>query len=116
MGIPVEEYLKTLPRERQARIKEGTRRLITEYDALQELRTAIGVTQDDLADILDVKQGNISRFESRDDHKISALAAYIAGLGGQLRLTARFKGKQVDLTPLIARAESDEKTEAARVK
>lgn len=101
MAIPVDKVLEKLPPERREKIKTEGRRLIAEYDALQELRTALGVTQNELADILDVAQANVSRFEARDEHKLSALASYINALGGSLRLTVNFGDQEVDLTALI---------------
>lgn len=107
MATPVDRILEKMPADRREKIKAEGRRLIAEYDALQELRTALGVTQSELADILDVAQANVSRFEARDEHKLSALASYIDALGGSLRLTVNFGDQEVDLTALIDRDKAE---------
>jgi len=48
------------------------------------------VSQEDLAKLLKVSQASISKVESRTDLHVSTVAAYIAALGGELELVARF--------------------------
>lgn len=57
---------------------------------LAELRNALGVTQEELADLLKKKQAAISRFERRSDMHISTLREFIAALGGRLQIIASF--------------------------
>jgi transcriptional regulator with XRE-family HTH domain len=57
---------------------------------LTELRHALGVSQEELADLLDKKQAAISRFERRSDMHISTLREFISALGGRLEIIATF--------------------------
>ena len=55
---------------------------------LAEIRQAVGMTQEEVAAILDVKQPTLSRMESQDDMQISTLRRLIEALGGKLEIIA----------------------------
>lgn len=57
---------------------------------LAELRNALGVSQDELAQLLKRKQAAISRLERRSDMHVSTLREFIQALGGRLELIASF--------------------------
>jgi transcriptional regulator with XRE-family HTH domain len=57
---------------------------------LTELRNALGVSQEELAQLLKKKQAAISRIERRSDMHISTLREFIAALGGHLQVIASF--------------------------
>lgn len=65
---------------------------------LAELRESLNVTQKELAAVLDVTQGNVSRIERRDDVYLSTLSSYLAALGGRLEVSAIFPDRTVILT------------------
>jgi DNA-binding XRE family transcriptional regulator len=82
--------------ERRARVE----RISREYDAilaLADLRESLGVTQTELAKLLEVSQPNISKLERKEDVYLSTLENYITALGGRLELKAVFEGRSVDL-------------------
>lgn len=83
--------------ERKAKIAEKTEQLKTEM-ALNELREAFSLTQDELASKLNVKQPAISRLEKRSDMYISHLREVIEAMGGKLEITARFHDNEVKIT------------------
>lgn len=62
---------------------------------LAEIRKAIGMTQADLADKLDVAQGSVSKFENAADMYLTTLRKYVEALGGELHLTAKFSDGRV---------------------
>jgi transcriptional regulator with XRE-family HTH domain len=71
--------------------------------SLQELRRSVtGVTQSELAELMEVTQGAISQLESRHDVLLSKLAEYIHALGGELELIARFPDADVRITQFVA--------------
>jgi transcriptional regulator with XRE-family HTH domain len=76
--------------------REAARQLAAEERAIEDgvtlagLRAARGATQAALAEALDSAQPNIARLETRADHYLSTLSAYVAALGGQLHLVATF--------------------------
>jgi len=58
--------------------------------ALDELRNAKQLTQEDMAELLDVPQSSISRIEQRADMYLSTLRNYVQAMGGTLRIQALF--------------------------
>jgi DNA-binding XRE family transcriptional regulator len=64
---------------------------------LRDLREQAGQTQTDLAAITEMTQAELSRFERRDDHKLSTLRKYVEALGGELEISAVFGNKRVTL-------------------
>lgn len=62
---------------------------------LAELRRVRGRTQDDVAREAGWQQEAVSRLErSGDSAKLSTLRRYVEALGGELRLTAVFRGER----------------------
>ena len=57
---------------------------------LNELRRARGLTQEQLAEALNLKQASISKIERQADMYVSTLRRFIESLGGTLRITASF--------------------------
>ena len=66
--------------------------------ALDELRQAFSLTQDQLASKLNVKQPAISRLEQRSDMYISHLREVIEAMGGKLEIVASFGDRKVKIT------------------
>ena len=64
---------------------------------LRELRLRRGLTQQQVAARLGTAQPEVSKLERRRDTKLSTMSAYVAALGGQLRVSARFPDEEVDL-------------------
>jgi len=64
-----------------------------EYVTLQSLRKAHDLTQEHLAEILNVRQENISRMEKRTDMMLSTLRSYIQAMGGDLKLVVEFPNR-----------------------
>ena len=65
---------------------------------LQALRKQRGMTQQQAAELLHVKQAQISKLERNPDMYLSTLAKYIAAFGGQLEITAKFHDETIHLT------------------
>jgi DNA-binding XRE family transcriptional regulator len=65
-----------------ARLKESM--------ALEELRDALRMTQQELAETLQVDQSAVSKLEHRTDMYVSTLRRCIAAMGGQLEIRAVF--------------------------
>jgi DNA-binding XRE family transcriptional regulator len=90
MAIPVEEVLRKLPRRERKAIETRQKELLAEYMTLQDLRKARELTQQRMAELLGIKQANVSRIEKRSDLLLSTLGSYVAAMGGRLRLIAEF--------------------------
>ncbi len=102
------ELTKDFSEERQARIKKGTELLVMEHDLLATLRKDQELTQQELADILEIRQAAISKIESQEDILVRTLEKYIRALGGELEIRAKFPDKVVALTQFTKRMNSEE--------
>jgi hypothetical protein len=90
MAIAVEDVLKKLTRRERKAIEARRQELLAEYMTLQDLRKARELTQQRMAELLGIKQANVSRIEKRSDLLLSTLGSYVAAMGGRLRLVAEF--------------------------
>jgi DNA-binding XRE family transcriptional regulator len=68
---------------------------------LKELRKERGLSQAELAAILNKQQGEVSKIERRNDVLVSTLHEYVCSIGGTLQLTARFADGQVRTIQLV---------------
>jgi transcriptional regulator with XRE-family HTH domain len=64
---------------------------------LVEVRRAVGLTQEQLADTLGMDQGEISRLEHRENVHLSTLSRFIEATGGELRVVARYGTSEIEL-------------------
>ena len=55
---------------------------------LAEIRKAVGMTQEELASALGIRQPSLSKLEGQDDMQISTLRRLIEALGGTLEIIA----------------------------
>ena len=76
----------------KARVDEALKTL-----ALDELREARKLTQTQLATLLEVDQGSVSKMERRTDMYISTLRSYIEAMGGALQIRAVFPDGEVQI-------------------
>ncbi len=97
----LDDFIKSLPKKRQEKIKTRAQDLILREMSIQELRKSSEVTQDELALLLGIGQDNISRMEKRLDMKVSTLNNYIKALGGKLKIIVEMPdGKPVKISGL----------------
>lgn len=87
--IPFRELLASLPEERRRRIDARTEELLADL-ALQELRQARSLSQEELGRVLEINQASVSKLERRTDMYISTLRRVVEAMGGELEITARF--------------------------
>jgi DNA-binding XRE family transcriptional regulator len=90
------EIKEKLAPERRARLDTEVRREVLAIE-LRELRQEAGKTQAEVAEIAEMTQAELSKFERRDDHLISTLRRYVTALGGQLEVVAVFDNKRIAL-------------------
>src|SRR3989338_9528569 len=94
MSTTLKNELEKLSAARRAKIEARAQELIAEKMTLRDMRKTLNLTQEDLSDKLDINQEVISRLENRSDLLLSTLFAYIAAMGGELTLIAKFPGKE----------------------
>ncbi len=96
MTRPFSELTKDFSSERRARIDERKEQLRQEM-SLAELRKAFLLTQDTLAQALNVKQAEISKIENRADMLMSTLRNFVQAMGGDLEIRAVFPDRTVEI-------------------
>jgi predicted transcriptional regulator len=77
-----------------ARAKARAKEMMAEM-LLAQIRKSVGLTQEDLAAQLGIKQPTLSKLESQDDMQISTLQRLIRALGGELELIAHLPGGDI---------------------
>lgn len=97
MAKKFNELRAKMPPDRQRQNKAKANRNLLEM-TLQELRQNVtNLNQDDIAEILRVTQGYISKLERQDDMLLSRLYAYVEALGGELEIKAKFPNREVQI-------------------
>ncbi len=94
MATTLDDVIKSLPPERRAKIEHLTEELVEEVATLRELRKKQKLTQTDMAQLLGIKQENVSRLERRNNIHLSTLKDYIHALGGKLHLIVEFPNQE----------------------
>jgi len=94
MAKTLEQKLTALSPARRKRVQARTNELIEDEKSLCDLRHALALTQEKMAEELGIGQDGISRLEKRSDLLISTLRGYVEAMGGKLRLVAEFPNRQ----------------------
>ncbi len=111
MATTLDDVIKSLPPERRAKIEHLTEELVEEVATLRELRKKQKLTQTDIAQLLGIKQENVSRLERRNNIHLSTLKDYIHALGGKLHLIVEFPEQEPIEIKDIENIENIETTE-----
>ena len=110
--ISYDDYMKKLSPEQRERVQVMAEKLIAEEKTLREIRKAREYSQVTLAQLLDMNQGDLSKFERRTDAYLSTIRRYIEAMGGTLELIATFPEtgpvKIANLGELSGEEESEE--------
>ena len=96
MSKPFSTLIKKMPAESQERIKKKTIALKKEM-ALADLRQARKLTQAQLAKNMKVNQVAISKFENQSDLYLSTLRKFLAGMGADLKVVAKFPDAEITI-------------------
>ncbi|HET6331971.1 MAG TPA: helix-turn-helix transcriptional regulator [Polyangiales bacterium] len=67
---------------------------------LRELRQELELTQQQVADKADMTQSELSRLESRTDHRVSTLRRYVEAMGGELEISVVVGKRRLKLTDI----------------
>ena len=90
MAKTLEQKMAALSPARRKKVEARTAELIEEERSLCDLRRAMALTQERMAENLGIGQESISRLEKRSDLLISTLRGYVEAMGGKLCLVAEF--------------------------
>lgn len=96
----LDQIISNLPVERRATVAARAKQLIAEETALRSLRKARHLTQERMAELLNIGQDSVSRIESRSDLLLSTLKSYVEAMGGSLRLVVEFQDGIAELSSI----------------
>lgn len=102
MGRSLKAVLQSLPEERRQKIVKRGQDLLAEVVALGHLRQRMAVSQQEMANRLEVSQPAISKLEQQADMQLSTLRNYVEALGGELEIVVTLPGRSpVTLEPRL---------------
>ena len=107
---PFSALTKDFTPERRRRIKAMKTKLLADMP-LHELRRARALTQQELAETLNVNQPAVAKLEQRADIYVSSLRSYIEAVGGRLKIIAEFPDGEVTITNFSRLGEDDNNSE-----
>jgi DNA-binding transcriptional regulator YiaG len=80
----------------RAKAEAEALRLGEEMD-LADVRRAMKLSQDEIAQTLQIGQGSVAKIERRTDMYVSTLRRFIEAMGGELEIVARFPDHSVKI-------------------
>lgn len=94
MARPVSELRNKMSPASRARAEARTQTMLAQM-ALQELRQSLHITQEQIAEMLNMNQAAVSKMENQHDMRVTTLFRFVRALGAELQLVARFPDKDV---------------------
>jgi transcriptional regulator with XRE-family HTH domain len=94
MAESINKLKKKMSPERREKVEERAQAILLGM-ALQELRHTRHLTQQELAEILDINQAALSKMENQSDIRVSTLRKLLGAMGGRLKLVAEFPDGEV---------------------
>jgi len=110
MAKKFSELRARLSPKARAESEAVTSKLLAEMP-LQALRQALDLTQLEVAKTLKIEQAAVSKMEKQTDMYLSTLRRFIAAIGGELEIVARFPDGAVRITQF---EDADENVPRAR--
>lgn len=89
MAKSFKELKEGMSLERREKIENHAQAILISM-ALQELRQNRHLTQQDLANILNINQAALSKMENQTDMRISTLRKLLSAMGGNLKIVVEF--------------------------
>ncbi|MCL4872235.1 MAG: helix-turn-helix domain-containing protein [Anaerolineae bacterium] len=89
MAKSFNELKEKMSPERREKIEDQAQAILISM-ALQELRQTRHLTQQDLANILNMNQAALSKMENQTDMRVSTLRKLLSAMGGTLKIVAEF--------------------------
>ncbi len=111
MAKPFKDLVAKMSPQSRERVRRRTAQMHAEM-ALQGLRQALHLTQQELAERLHLNQAAVSKLEHQSDMYVSTLRRFVAALGGELRIVAHFPQGDV----VVNQFEDLHEKEPARIK
>ena len=97
MTKPFRTLLQKMSPESRVRVESRKKELLREL-TLQELRQAVELTQQKLAETLKVNQAAVSKIESESDMYVSTLRRFLEAMGASLKIVAVFPEGEIPIS------------------
>jgi len=97
------DLLDRLPKDQRDRVAARRDQILREI-SLKQLRTALRLTQVELAGTLRVNQAAISKMESQYDMYISTLHRVLGAMGARLKIIAEFPDGEIVISQFHQKA------------
>ena len=94
MSKPYKDLQSKMSAKQRTESAKLTKQMLSEI-ALCELRQSLKLTQNQVAESLQIKQPSLAKIEKQNDMFISTLARIINALGGKLKIIAAFPDQEV---------------------
>ncbi len=94
MAKPFKKLKDNMSPERREKIEERAQEILIGM-ALQELRQTRHLTQQELANMLNINQAALSKMECQADIRVSTLRKILSAMGGTLKIVAEFPEGEV---------------------
>jgi len=92
MPKSLSEMLSALSAAERAEVDARYLELQQEVETLGEIRRIVGLSQQQLAETLNLKQPTLSKLERNTDMYLSTLRRYAEAVGGELKITITLPG------------------------
>ncbi|MGC6485401.1 MAG: XRE family transcriptional regulator [Candidatus Puniceispirillales bacterium] len=112
MSTTLDQKLSGLTAERRQGILDEANRLHHDY-MLRQIRQARKLTQQQLAEMLFVRQPSIAIMEKQHDFLLSTLNKWVKAMGGKMDVVIRFPDEQTYIVSDPGVTEKKEKTQKA---
>jgi DNA-binding transcriptional regulator YiaG len=104
---PFSKLRDRMSAEAKERIEAKVEQVSREMD-LAEVRRALKLSQEELAETLHVGQAAVAKIEKRTDMYVSTLRRFIRAMGGELDIVARFPDRSITIKNFRDLAEEGE--------
>ena len=95
MGRSLDEMMSAMPEARRSKIEARSAELVAEVEGLKALRQLAERSQEEMANVLRIKQPSVHKIEKQTDLYLSTLRRYVEAAGGTLELRIELPGKGV---------------------
>lgn len=97
MTKPFTTLLQKMSPESRGRVQKKKEDLVREL-TIRELRQALDLTQQQLAETLKVNQEAVSKIESESDMYVSTLRRFLEAMGASLKIVAVFPDGEIPIS------------------
>ena len=111
MTKPFNTLLQKMSPESRGRVQKRKEELLREL-TIRELRQALDLTQQQLAETLKVNQAAVSKIESESDMYVSTLRRFLEAMGASLKIVAVFPDGEISISQFGKGPKSDSKSAA----